>query len=87
LKPLRAKKRHYYDREDFAGRFLPNPYHPPSDKIDVRHNGRKISCPVVSKPVSPELAHLPQYQAGQMSVVELPFDSGGARLPWWKRIF
>jgi len=87
LKPLRAKKRHYYDREDFAGRFLPNPYHPPSDKIDVRHKGKVVSCPVVSKPVPFELAHLPQYQQGQMSVVELPFGSGETRRPLWKRIF
>ncbi|MFA6016282.1 MAG: type IV secretory system conjugative DNA transfer family protein [Gallionellaceae bacterium] len=87
LRPLRAKKRHYYDREDFAGRFLPNPYHKPYDKIDVRHKGKVVSCPVVSKPVPHDLAHLPQYQQGQMSVVELPSGSGETRRPWWKRIF
>jgi type IV secretion system protein VirD4 len=86
LRPLRAKKRHYYDREDFAGRYLPNPYHPPYDKIDVQHQGRKISCPVVSKPVPHDLAKLPQYQAGQMSFVDLSFDSGSSQLPWWKRL-
>ena len=35
LKPIFAEKHPYFERSDFAGRFLPNPFHPPNDSVPI----------------------------------------------------
>jgi type IV secretion system protein VirD4 len=86
LATVRAKRRHYYERADLAGRYLPNPFHPPYDQVAVKRKERVISAPVVSSAVSNDLAGLPQYQAGQMSFVDLPLALGRPRLSFLKRL-
>lgn len=87
LSPIRARRRHYYERADFAGRYLPNPLHPPYDQIFVTHKGGSGLFPVVSSSVPDDLAALPQYQQGKMSRVKLPFSlPSSSPRPLWRRL-
>jgi len=86
LSPIRAKRRHYYERADLAGRYLPNPLHPPYDQIFVTHKGGSGVFPVVSSSVPDDLAALPQYQQGKMSRVKLPFSLPSSPRPLWRRL-
>jgi type IV secretion system protein VirD4 len=87
LSPIRAKRRHYYERADLAGRYLPNPFHPPYDQTFVTHGRGSDLFPVVSAAVSDDLAALPQYQQGKMSSIKLPFSLPAPSRPFWKRLF
>lgn len=86
LDPIRAKRRHYYERVDLAGRYLPNPLHSPYDRLFVTHGRGSGLFPVVSAAVSDDLAALPQYQQGKTSSVKLPFSLPSPSRPLWKRI-
>jgi type IV secretion system protein VirD4 len=68
LKPVLAGRRPYYTRPDFAGAYLPNPNHPPFDRVKVASRfGWSWTWKVWSHEVLPHLAGLPQYQQGMMS--------------------
>jgi type IV secretion system protein VirD4 len=70
LKPIYAEKFAYYDRLDMAGRYLPNPYHPPVEYVRVMTtDGVRLRC-IVTEPVPPMLAGYPQYRDGWWSYVE-----------------
>lgn len=68
-KPIWAGRRSYQEQRFMAGRYHPNPYHPPADRVRVKtlfgHEWRRV-C---REPVPPEFAHYPQYQDGTWSVI------------------
>ncbi len=69
-KPIFASRAAYYDQKFMAGRYHPNPYHPPACKVRVKtrlgHRWRKI----VKKPVPKRFADYPQYARGSWSKVK-----------------
>ena len=65
--PFEGVRKPYLLRPDFAGAYLPNPEHPPSDRVRVAAGGEQALWPVWSHEVFPNLGHLPQYQRGFMS--------------------
>ena len=70
LQPIFAEKFAYFDRPELAGRYLPNPYHPPVDKVRVMTLDGTLVCRVITEPVPPALAHFPQHKDGWWSYVE-----------------
>ncbi|MEM6537377.1 MAG: type IV secretory system conjugative DNA transfer family protein [Pseudomonadota bacterium] len=69
-RPVYADRSSYFDQRFMAGRFHPNPYHPPLDRVRIQTRFGHAWRNVVSRPVSPEYAHYPQYRDGLMSIVE-----------------
>ncbi len=63
-KPLLSDRRAYYEQRFMAGRYHPNPYHPPLDQVQVKtlfgYGWRKV----IKEPVPQAYAHYPQYQSG-----------------------
>lgn len=68
--PILAQRRPYYEQRFMAGRFHPNPYHPPLDKVRVKALFGHRWKAVVTEPVPERFAHLPQYADGTWSYVE-----------------
>lgn len=69
LPPIRANKLPYYTRPEMAGGYLPNPYHPPNDRVPVAGRWGSKWVPIVKERVPAHLAHWPQYQSGEWSYV------------------
>lgn len=70
LRPIYAEKHAYYDRVDMAGKYLPNPYHPPVEYVRVMTaEGERLRC-IVDEPVPTAIAHYPQYKSGRWSFVD-----------------
>lgn len=68
LNPVLAGRRPYYARPEFAGAYLPNPNHPPFDRVKVASRfGWSWTWKVWSHEVPAHWAGLPQYQQGMMS--------------------
>lgn len=65
--PIYADRRPYYDESFMAGRFHPNPYHPPLDRVRVKSRWRHEWRPVIREPVPARFSHLPQYRDGYWS--------------------
>lgn len=67
--PICADRRPYYEQRFMAGRYHPNPYYPPADRVRVKtlfgHGWKKV----VREPVPGEFAHYPQYHDGFWSKV------------------
>ncbi len=61
LYPVLADKRPYFTRREFVGRFLPNPYHPPTDSMVIPQffGGRRVR--VISENPTYPYSDLPQY--------------------------
>lgn len=71
LKAYRYLKWPYYQNPNVAHRFLPNPFHPPYDRIFIRSRfGRTKTVKIISEPVPEDIAHLPQYSGGYWSYPE-----------------
>jgi type IV secretion system protein VirD4 len=70
LPPLYAEKYAYFTRSEMAGRYLPNPYHPPCDTVVVQTAHGPERRRVVTEPVPPELGRYPQYKRGWWSYVD-----------------
>ncbi len=71
LKPIETLQRHYFLDRHLVTKFLPNPQHPPFDKVMVPNRfGRMKPVRVISDKVPSELAHLPQYSGGYWSYIE-----------------
>lgn len=70
LKPILAEKHPYYTRGDFAGRFLPNPFHPPHDRVVIPSRWGDRQVRVIREPVPRAFAHFPQYAEGEWAFVE-----------------
>lgn len=52
----------HFERSDFVGKYLNNPYHDERVLIKTRFRSRKVQ--VIEEPVPSALAHLPQYKHG-----------------------
>lgn len=66
--PYQYRKVHYFDNPYMAHCFLPNPSHPPYDRVVLPiGGGRTRTVPIITEQVPDEIAHLPQYSQGQWS--------------------
>ncbi len=73
IKPIIANKYPYFTRKEMAGRYLPNPYHPPSDRVKVMTHSGAAWASVIETPVPDYLSHFPQYSTGRaLKIVEYP---------------
>lgn len=66
--PILGRWINHFERADFAGLYLNNPYHGEQALIKTRLGTKR--CAVVEAPVPRSLAHLPQYQSGTWRYVE-----------------
>ncbi|MEJ8561566.1 type IV secretory system conjugative DNA transfer family protein [Yoonia sp. GPGPB17] len=60
----------YWEQRFMAGRFHPNPYHKPYDKVRVQTRWGQRWRKVITEPVPEVFAHYPQYASGQWSYIE-----------------
>lgn len=67
--PIWAARKPYYEQRFMAGRYHPNPYHPPKDKVRVAGRWGQRWANVIRKAVPSRYAHLPQYASGLWSRV------------------
>lgn len=67
--PIWADRKPYYEQRFMAGRFHPNPYHPPADKVRVKRFFWHQWRDVVRERVPERYADLPQYADGYWSKV------------------
>lgn len=67
--PIYATRKPYWEQRFMAGRFHPNPYHPPLNSVRVKTLLGHKTCPVITEPVPARFAHLKQYQQGMWSYV------------------
>ncbi len=70
LPPLRAHKRPYFKQPEMAGGYLPNPFHPPLDRVPIAGRWRNSWAPVVRENVPADLAQWPQHQTGMWAYPE-----------------
>lgn len=68
--PVIGNRQAYYDQRAMAGRYHPNPYHPPLDKVRVKTWFGRAWRRVIVEPVPERYAHLPQYKEGLWSRIE-----------------
>jgi len=68
--PIYVDRKPYYEQRYLAGRFHPNPYHPPLDKVRVKALFGHRWCKVIREAVPPAYADYPQYVDGTWSYVE-----------------
>lgn len=68
--PVYVERAPYYEQRFMAGRFLPNPYHPPTDRVQIKtrfgHEWRRV----ITERVPSCYAHLPQFADGYWRYVE-----------------
>ena len=69
-KPLYADRRAYYGERFMAGRYHPNPYHPPLDTVRVKTRFGSATRRVIKEPVPQRFAHYPQYRDGRWSRID-----------------
>lgn len=70
LNPFLAGKRPYYEQRFMAGKYLPNPYHPPLDRVPIQTLFGSRRAAVRMIPVPQNYRHFPQYASGVMPYVE-----------------
>ncbi len=67
--PIYATRKPYFEQRFMAGRFHPNPYHPPLNRVRVKtllgHKWRNVR----EEPVPANFSHYPQYRDGRWSFV------------------
>ncbi|MEM1427942.1 MAG: type IV secretory system conjugative DNA transfer family protein [Pseudomonadota bacterium] len=68
--PIYLERQPYWEQRDLAGRYHPNPYHPPLDRVRVRTRWGMRWRNVITEPVPARYAHYPQYRSGMWSRVE-----------------
>ncbi len=64
-----ASRAPYWEQRFMAGRYHPNPYHPPLDRVLVRGRLGSHWRPVTTEAVPAEFSNYPQYQSGQWSYI------------------
>ncbi|MBL4617741.1 MAG: type IV secretory system conjugative DNA transfer family protein [Robiginitomaculum sp.] len=64
LRPFLVGKHAYYEQRFMAGKYLPNPYHPPLDRLTVRGRFGMKTVPVTRGSVPQNMRHFPQYSTG-----------------------
>jgi len=70
LDPLYLHKRAYFHERSMAGFYLPNPYHPPKDRVRIQTRFGARWRKVITAPVPERYSHYPQYQSGTWSYVQ-----------------
>jgi len=70
LPPILCNKYPYFTRREMAGRYLPNPYHPPTDRVKVRGMFGDKWLKVREIRVPEKYAHFPQYCLGTALEIE-----------------
>ncbi|MEM9668631.1 MAG: type IV secretory system conjugative DNA transfer family protein [Pseudomonadota bacterium] len=68
--PIYADRKPYWEQKFMAGRFHPNPYHPPAGKVRVKTTFGHAWRRVITEPVPARFAHYPQYQEGHWSRID-----------------
>ena len=68
--PAVVERRNYWEQRRWAYRYMPNPYHPPTDRVQIQTLFGKRWKRVVREPVPDRWAHLPQYRDGFMNVIK-----------------
>lgn len=68
--PLYAQRKPYWTRRWMAGRYHPNPYHPPLESVKVATFWGMRPRKIITEDVPAQYAHLPQYRGGSWSYVE-----------------
>lgn len=66
LPPILAEKYPYFDQREMAGKFMPNPYHPPTDRVRYRTWWGYRTVPIIETTVPKKFAGFPQYRDGTM---------------------
>lgn len=67
--PIYAHHTTYFEDPNYAGLYLPNPYHPPIDKVQIATRFGQKWCPVVTQKVPERYKHYPQYAGGMWSYI------------------
>ncbi|ODA66580.1 Conjugal transfer protein TraG [Methyloligella halotolerans] len=70
LPPVLANKYPYFSRREMAGLYLPNPYHPPGDRVPVKARFGRRWLRVIREGVPEEYAAFPQYSDGEWAYLE-----------------
>ena len=70
LKPIYAWKWPFYSRREFAGMYLANPYHPPTDSVPIATRFGAKRAAIITEPVPGRFASFPQYASGYWSYVK-----------------
>ena len=68
--PVAAWRGAYFAARELAGRFHPNPLHPPLDRVRVPTRFGSRRAWVITEPVPDRFADFPQYQSGLWSYIE-----------------
>ncbi|MEP4987399.1 MAG: type IV secretory system conjugative DNA transfer family protein [Paracoccaceae bacterium] len=69
--PVFFDRRPYYEKKWMNGRWFPNPYHPPVDRVRVKTFWGYRTHMVRDVPAPANLAHYPQYACGRMRKIDL----------------
>ena len=69
-RPLYADRKSYFEQAFMAGRYHPNPYHPPLDRVRVRTRWGHVLRSVEREAVPERYRDYPQYQDGMWSRIE-----------------
>lgn len=70
--PIYAERQPYWTVPEMAGRYHPNPYHPPDTSVSVMTPEGQRIWQVIEEPVPQRFAHLPQYAHGLWSRISAP---------------
>jgi type IV secretion system protein VirD4 len=70
LKPVLANKYPYFTRAEMAGLYLPNPYHPPADRVLIATRFGSKWADIIREKVPPSQTKFPQHQSGCRSYVK-----------------
>jgi type IV secretion system protein VirD4 len=73
--PILAARIAYFRNPSMAGLYLPNPYHPPMDRVQIATFWGQRWRNVITEPVPPQYAHLPQYCDGYWRRVDHPQET------------
>ena len=68
--PIDAERSPYWEQYAMRGRFLPNPYHPPTDSVQIKKRFGHERRRVITERVPSQFAHLPQFADGYWSYIE-----------------
>lgn len=70
LHPLYAEKHPYFTRPETAGAYMPNPYHPPRDAVQIATRRGQRWARLITERVPSAHSHLPQYESGSWVYIE-----------------
>jgi type IV secretion system protein VirD4 len=65
----------YFRNPAMAGLYLPNPFHPPLDRVQIATFWGQRWRNIITEPVPPQFAHLPQYSDGYWRRVDHPQET------------